>query len=238
MDEFELVAEPREDIGKGASRRLRRDGKLPGIIYGTNKDASMVTFNHNDLMHHLEQEAFYSRVLTLKIGKKKEKVVLKDLQRHPYKAILLHIDLQRIDEEQKLSMKIPLHFINEDKCAGVKQDGGVISHVVTELEIVCLPKDLPEYLEVDMLEVALNQSIHLSDIELPEGVQVASLLHGGDDTQPIASVQIPKVIAIEEEEGVDIEEGAEEGAEEGVEESGEDVGESDNDDTASQDNES
>ena len=179
MNEFELVAEPREDIGKGASRRLRRDGKLPGIIYGTNKDASMVTFNHNDLMHHLEQEAFYSRVLTLKIGKKKEKVVLKDLQRHPYKAILLHIDLQRIDEEQKLSMKIPLHFINEDKCAGVKQDGGVISHVVTELEIVCLPKDLPEYLEVDMLEVALNQSIHLSDIELPEGVQVASLLHGG-----------------------------------------------------------
>ena len=238
MNEFELVAEPREDIGKGASRRLRRDGKLPGIIYGTNKDASMVTFNHNDLMHHLEQEAFYSRVLTLKIGKKKEKVVLKDLQRHPYKAILLHIDLQRIDEEQKLSMKIPLHFINEDKCAGVKQDGGVISHVVTELEIVCLPKDLPEYLEVDMLEVALNQSIHLSDIELPEGVQVASLLHGGDDTQPIAAVQIPKVIAIEEEEGVDIEEGAEEGAEEGVEESGEDVGESGKDDTASQDNES
>ncbi|MFL2555361.1 MAG: 50S ribosomal protein L25/general stress protein Ctc [Gammaproteobacteria bacterium] len=198
MNEFELIAEPREDIGKGASRRLRRDGKLPGIVYGTNKDASMIVFNHNEVMHHLEQEAFYSRVLTLKIGKNKEKVVLKDLQRHPFKSTLLHIDLQRVDEEQTLTMKIPLHFINEDKCVGVKQDGGVISHVITEVEIACLPKDLPEYIEVDMLEIVLNQTIHLSDIQLPDGVQISSLLHGGDDTQPVASVHIPKVSAADE----------------------------------------
>ena len=152
MNEFELIAEPRDDVGKGASRRLRRDGKIPGIVYGTDKNVNMIMFNHNEIMHHLEHEAFYSRVLTLKIGKTTEKVVLKDLQRHPYKSSLLHIDLQRVDEEQTLTMRVPLHFLNEDKCLGVKQDGGVISHLMTEIEIVCLPKDLPEFLDVDTLK--------------------------------------------------------------------------------------
>ena len=198
MNEFELIAEPRSDVGKGASRRLRRDGKLPGIVYGTDKIASMVMFNHNEIMHHLEQESFYSRVLTLKIGKIKEKVVLKDLQRHPYKRSLLHIDLQRVDEEQTLIMRVPLHFIDEEKCLGVKQDGGVISHLMTEIEIVCLPKDLPEFIDVDMLEVGINETLHLTDIKLPEGVQINSLLHGGDDAQPVVSVHIPKVSAADE----------------------------------------
>jgi large subunit ribosomal protein L25 len=216
MNQFELVAEKREDVGKGASRRLRRDGKLPGIVYGTDKEATMLTFAHHEVMHQLEQEAFYSHILTLKIGKDaKEKVVLKDLQRHPFKRSLLHIDLQRINENEALTMRIPLHYVNEDKCAGVKE-GGVVSHLVTELDIVCLPKDLPEYIEVDVLEVNLNETIHLSDLKLPEGVQFYSLLHGGDDAQPVATVHLPKVAEVEEEglEGAEGVEGVE--GEEGV----------------------
>ena len=236
MNEFELIAEPRNDIGKGASRRLRRDGKLPGIVYGTEKNASMIMFNHTEIMHHLEHEAFYSRVLTLKIGKTKEKVVLKDLQRHPYKRSVLHIDLQRVDEEQALTMRIPLHFMNEEKCLGVKQDGGVISHLMTEVEIVCLPKDLPEFLDVDMLDVGINETLHLSDIKLPEGVQIYSLLHGRDDTQPVVSVHIPKVSAADE--AAEAAEAAEAVESEVAEESSETSDPSSKEEAESQDSES
>ncbi len=198
MNEFELVAEVRTDAGKGASRRLRRDGKLPGIVYGTGKEAAMIALQHNVVMHHLEHEAFYSHILTLKIGNDAEKVVLKDLQRHPYKRSLLHIDLLRVDANERLTMRIPLHYMNEEKCTGVKNEGGVISHLMTDIDIVCLPKDLPEYIEVDMLDVALNETLHLSDLKLPEGVQIHSLLHGGDDSQPIVSVHAPKVTVVDD----------------------------------------
>ena len=200
METFELNAEKREDVGKGASRRLRRDGKLPGIVYGTDKEPMMITLPHNDVMHHLEHEAFYSHILTLNVGKDKEKVVLKDLQRHPYKRLLLHIDLLRVNENEALTMRVPLHFINEDKAAGVKQGGGIVSHTLTELDIVCLPKDLPEYIEVDMLEVELDQTVHLSDLVLPEGVQIYSLLHGGDDSLSVAAIHAPKGSAADEAE--------------------------------------
>lgn len=199
MNEFELVAEKREDAGKGASRRLRHAGKLPGIVYGTDKDVTMLTFTHSEVMHKLENEAFYSKILTLKIGKDSEKVVLKDLQRHPYKVQLMHIDLLRINENEALTMRVPLHFINEDIAVGVKEGGGVISHLLTELDIVCLPKDLPEYIEVDMAEVALDETVHLSHLVLPEGVQLHSLLHGGDDTLSVASIHTPKGKAEEDE---------------------------------------
>lgn len=210
MNQFELVAEKRENVGKGASRRLRRDGKLPGIVYGTDKEATMITLGHSEVMHHLEHEAFYSHILTLKLGKDSEKVVLKDLQRHPFKRSLLHIDLQRINEKEALTMRIPLHYVNEEKCVGVKQGGGVVSHLLTEIDIVCLPKDLPEYLEVDMLEVNLNETVHLSDLKLPKGVQFYSLLHGGDETQPVASVHLPKGSAADEAEDAAAEAAAEE----------------------------
>jgi large subunit ribosomal protein L25 len=210
MNQFELVAEKREDVGKGASRRLRNAGKLPGIVYGTNKDVTMLTLAHNEVMHQLENEAFYSKILTLKIGKDSEKVVLKDLQRHPYKVQLMHIDLLRINENEALTMRVPLHFINEDKALGVKEHGGVISHLLTELDIVCLPKDLPEYIEVDMEKVDLDETVHLSHLVLPEGVQLHSLLHGGDDTLSVASIHMPKGKTEEEEE-----EGAEVAAEGG-----------------------
>ena len=219
MNEFELVAEARTDVGKGASRRLRRDGKLPGIVYGTGKEASMITLQHNTVMHNLEHEAFYSQILSLKTGSETESVVLKDLQRHPYKRTLLHIDLLRVDANETLTMRIPLHYINEEKCTGVKNEGGIISHLMTDIDIVCLPKDLPEYIEVDMLEVALNDTLHLSDLKLPEGVEIHALLHGGDDSQPVASVNAPKVVASDEaEDAAAAAEEAAEGAEAAPEE--------------------
>jgi large subunit ribosomal protein L25 len=206
MESFELNAETRQDVGKGASRRLRRDGKLPGVIYGSNKDAESITLRHDDVIHQLENEAFYSHILTLNVDKKPEKVVLKDLQRHPYKPSVMHIDFQRISDTEKLTMRVPLHFVNEEKCVGVKTGGGVISHIMTELEISCFPKNLPEYIEVDMLEIDVGEAIHLGDIQLPEGVEIYALLHGGDAAQSVASVQIPRVVE-EEDEAVESEEG-------------------------------
>ena len=203
METFEIIAELREDMGKGASRRLRREGKVPGVVYGAKKDAASIMVKQNEMFHHLENEAFYSHILTLQVGKAKERVVLKDLQRHPYKPVVLHLDLLRVDENETLTMRVPLHFINEDTCIGVKQDGGVVSHVMTDLEIVCLPKDLPEYIEVDVAEVNVGEGIHLSDLKLPEGTEIAALLHGGDAAQIVATVHIPKVIVEVEDEIVD-----------------------------------
>ncbi len=219
MNQFELVAEKREDVGKGASRRLRRDGKLPGIVYGTDKEPVMITLPHNDVMHNLEHEAFYSQILTLNVGKEKEKVVLKDLQRHPYKRLLLHIDLLRVNENEALTMRIPLHFINEEKAVGVKQGGGVVSHTMTEVDIVCLPKDLPEYIEVDMLEVELDQTVHLSDLVLPEGVQLYATLHGGDDSLSVAAIHAPKASAADDDEDAAVEAAAEAEGEEAKDDS-------------------
>ena len=214
METFEIIAEPREDMGKGASRRLRREGKVPGIVYGANKDAASIMVKQNEIYHHLENEAFYSHILTLQVGKAKEKVVLKDLQRHPYKPVVLHLDLLRVDENETLTMRVPLHFLNEDICIGVKEGGGVVSHVITDLEIICLPKDLPEYIEVDMAEINLGEGIHLTDLKLPEGSEIAALLHGGDAAQIVATVHIPKVIVeIEDELEAEAGEEGEEGEE-------------------------
>lgn len=210
METFELYAEKREDVGKGASRRLRRLGKLPCIVYGAGKKPEMIVLEHNKVMHNLENEAFYSHILVLKIGKTKEKVVLKDLQRHPYKHILLHMDLLRIKENEKINMRVPLHFLNEDKCHGVKTDGSVISHFISELEIVCFPKDLPEYIEIDMLELKTGEAVRLTDISTPEGVQIQSLVQGIDESsldenKIVASVHQPKTLSSKEDEVVETE---------------------------------
>ena len=205
MNQFEIIAEPRDDVGKGASRRLRRAGKLPGVVYGSDRGVTAITLDQDDFMHKIEHEAFYSHILTLRIGKDMEKVVLKDLQRHPFKRQLLHIDLQRINENEMLTMRIPLHFTNESKCPGIKTGGGVASHVMTEIEIRCLPKDLPEFIEVDMSEVILGETIHLVDLRLPEGVENYALLHGGDPSQSIVTVHLPRVEKEEVEEEVPVE---------------------------------
>ncbi len=173
LSTFEIEAEPRTDAGKGASRRLRRTHRVPGIVYGGGKEPAMISLAHNELFHHLENEAFYSHVLTLKVGERAvERVVLKDLQRHPAKPILLHVDFQRVAEGEKLRMLVPLHFVNEAASPGI-QRGGQVSHALTEVEILCYPKDLPEYIDVDVSGLGIGDSLHLSDLVLPEGVELA-----------------------------------------------------------------
>ncbi len=196
MKTFELNAVRRTDKGKGASRRLRRTGYIPAIIYGVGKESISLTISHNELLKNLEHEAFYSQILTINIDNQSEKVVLKDLQRHPYRPVIMHLDLQRISDTKKLQMRIPLHFIHEDQCPGVKQDGGIISHHAAEIEIRCFPKDLPEFIEVDLQEVELNKILHLSDLVLPEGVELV----GKALDVPIVSVHLARGTSADEEE--------------------------------------
>jgi len=191
---FELNAEIRQDKGKGASRRLRRDNKIPGVLYGGGQDAVSLTLQHNTLVHNLENEAFYSHILTVNVDGKAEKAVLKDLQRHPYKPTLIHVDLLRVNENEKLRMHVPIHFIGEDVSAGVKA-GGAISHLANDVEILCLPKDLPEFIEADMTDVGLDETLHLSDLKLPAGVELVALTHGDDHDLSVAAIHMPKVVA-------------------------------------------
>ncbi|MCK5717342.1 MAG: 50S ribosomal protein L25/general stress protein Ctc [Thiomargarita sp.] len=201
MENFEIIAQTRTDVGKGASRRLRLSGFIPAIIYGLGKDPASLTIKHNDVQKHLEHEGFYSHILSVTIDGKTEKVVLKDLQRHPYKPVILHLDLLRVSDTQKIQLRIPLHFMNEENCVGVKQGGGVISHHLNEIEISCLPKDLPEFIEMDTQNVQLNDIIHLSDIVLPENVELVDLMHGTDTTHnlPVISVHLAKGDKADEE---------------------------------------
>lgn len=199
MEQYVLNAESRNERGKGANRRLRRAGKLPGIVYGADQEARSILLDHALLLRQSENEAFFSRILTINMDGKSEKVVLKDLQRHPYKPVLMHIDFQRINENEELTMRVPIHFTNEDRCVGVKTGGGVVSHILSELEISCLPKDLPEYIEIDLSELNVGDTVHLGDIKLPAGVTIYALKHGGDVSQPVVSVHIPKAIEVEEE---------------------------------------
>ena len=196
--DFTLNAKGREDTGKGASRRLRRlAGEVPAIIYGGKKQPEQVSLAHKDVIKALENEGFFSQVISLDVDGKAEDVVIKDIQRHPAKAIVLHMDFLRVSKTTKLTTRIPLHFINEDVCVGVKMGGGLIAHSMTELEIQCLPQDLPEYLDVDMAEVEIGQTVHISDIKLPAGVESVALSYGEDHDLPVATVNKPK--AVEEE---------------------------------------
>jgi large subunit ribosomal protein L25 len=172
---FELVAEFRETHGKGASRRLRHEGKVPAILYGGHLDARALTVSHQKLALMLENERFYSTILSLKVGEQTQAAILKDVQRHPYKNAILHIDFQRVEENEKIRISIPLHFKNAAVSPGVKQQGGIVSHMRTEVEVSCLPKDLPEFVEVDLSGLSLNESIHLSQLKIPEGVHLVDL---------------------------------------------------------------
>lgn len=189
---FELQATVRNDAGKGASRRLRREGKVPAILYGAGDAPLMLSLEHNPVMHSLENEAFYSHILNVNFGGKTVRAVLKDLQRHPYKPVIMHLDLQRVSEREKLRMNIPLHFLGEENAPSVKQLGGVVSHLVSEVEISCLPKDLPEYIEVDVSTLGLNETLHLSNLKLPAGVELVALTHGSDHDLPVVSIHLPR----------------------------------------------
>lgn len=192
-DAFELEAEARDNVGKGSSRRLRRlENKVPAIVYGGGSDPVKISLDHDDLWHHLENEAFFSHIITLKIDSKPEDVLLKDLQRHPAKNRVMHADFLRVNKNEAIVVNVPLHFINEESCIGVKMQGGRISHQATDIEVRCLPGDLPEYIEVDMQEIETGQVVHLSDVKLPEGVESVALSHGSEHDLAIANVAAPK----------------------------------------------
>jgi large subunit ribosomal protein L25 len=192
-NEFELIAKSRTDLGKGASRRLRRlADEIPAIIYGSGKDAVSITIPHKDIMKAVSNEAFFSHIISMSVDGKKEQVVIKDLQRHPAKPRIMHADFLRVSAKQAIHVKVPVHFLNEDKCKGVKLGGGSIIKSMTEIEIVCLPKDLPEFLEVDMTNLGVGETIHISGIAFPEGVSSVDLAHGHDSDNAIVTVQPPR----------------------------------------------
>jgi large subunit ribosomal protein L25 len=201
MVDFAINAVVRDDMGKGASRRLRRlASQIPAIIYGGKKDPQNISLLHNDMVQALANEAFYSHIITVNIeGVGSEEVILKDVQRHPAKPTLLHVDFQRVDRTQKLHTKVPLHFINEERAKGVKA-GGIVAHSITELDIQCLPQDLPEFIEVDLADVELGGIVHISDITLPAGVESVDLSHGADHDLPVASIIKPRGMTEEETE--------------------------------------
>jgi len=200
-DQFEVIAEVREDMGKGSSRRLRRlADKVPAIIYGGGKDPQSLTLVRKDIEKCLENEAFYSHVLTVKVGAEAQKAILKDLQRHPAKDTVMHADFLRVDDKVAIKVNVPIHFLNEKACHGVKIEGGIIQHQETDIEVQCLPGDIPEYIEVDMLNVKTGEIVHLSEIALPEGVISMALALGEDHDLAIASVIAPKGLTEAEEE--------------------------------------
>ncbi len=198
---FEFVAESRDLLGKTAARASRRGGNVPAVVYGGEVAPQSIVLDHNDVSKHLEHEAVYSHVLDLKVDGKSEKVILKGLQRHPARAQILHMDFLRIDENQELKVHVPLHFINEDTCAGVKA-GGVVTHAMVDVEVSCLPAMLPEFIEVDLAALDIGQSVHLSDLILPEGVVIPVLAQGDDHDHPVAQAMKTKVKAEVEDEVV------------------------------------
>ena len=212
MDEFTLVAESRGDMGKGASRRLRKSEMVPAIVYGAKKAALSIQLKHSDVLKSSSQESFYSQILDLSIDGKVERVVLKDMQRHPYKPFVMHMDFQRVDESAALTIRIPVHFLNEEDCIGVKQEGGVIARLMTEIEITCLPKDLPEFIEVDVANLSVGDAVHLADLVLPDGVEITSMTSGGDGAAAIVQVAMPRMVEEEEEPDSEEVEGADESA--------------------------
>ena len=216
-DKFDLIAELREDQGKGASRRLRHQGKVPAIIYGAGRPPRALAFDQNKVLQQLENESFYSSVLNIKVNDKSQAAILKDLQRHPARHMIMHMDFQRIVDDVEIRMNVPLHFIGEDVAPGVKAGGGSVSRLLNDVEVSCLPKYLPEYLDVDISELELDEMLNLSEIKLPEGVEIPQLAPGIDNDQPMVSIHVIKEIVIEDEEEIVEGEVAEEGEEEGEE---------------------
>ncbi|WMN59439.1 50S ribosomal protein L25/general stress protein Ctc [Pseudoalteromonas xiamenensis] len=192
---YTLNAEVRAELGTGASRRLRNAEKVPAILYGAEKEALALTLDHNKVIKAQEDEGFYSHILTLNIGGESVEAILKDIQRHPYKPKVTHLDFQRVDPSHKIHTKVPVHFLNEEKAT---KGGNTVAHHVTEIEIVCLPKNLPEFVEVDLAGIEVGQTIHLTDVKLPAGVVSVELAKGADHDQAVVTLNAPKGGASEE----------------------------------------
>ena len=228
MEAFELNAEKRTAKGRAENRRLRRNGRVPAIIYGGNGEPVMLTLEHNDLDHHLDNEAFFSHIIKIHVdGGSTEEVVLRDLQRHPAKPFIEHADFLRIVAGEALRMSVPLHFVGEEECPGVADEDGVVQHNMNDIEIECLPRNLPEYIEVDCSKLHLHDSVHLSELVLPEGVQIVELMGDEEDQtdRTVVSVQVPRAaIELEAEEEAEAEAAAAEVAEAEDAEDGESEG--------------
>jgi large subunit ribosomal protein L25 len=194
---IEFTAFPRTLQGTGASRRLRGGGKVPGIVYGADKAALPIELDHHALYRHLKLESFHASILEMTLEGDKQQVLLRDVQMHPFKQIVLHVDFLRVDKNRKIHMKVPLHFINAEICPGVKLGGGVVNHVMNEVDIRCLPDDLPEYIEVNLEKLELGHSMHINEVPLPQGVEIVSRLN--KENPAIVTVQVPKAIVVEEE---------------------------------------
>ncbi|QDQ26440.1 50S ribosomal protein L25/general stress protein Ctc [Chitinimonas arctica] len=193
---IEVIASQRVEQGTGASRRLRRDGKVPGVVYGADQAPVAVTLDHNNLYHAMQHEGFHASILNLKIDGKAEPVLLRDAQYHPWKQIVMHVDFQRVNPNEKIHIKVPFHFINADVAPGVKTGGGIVSHVMTDADVSCLPGKLPEFIEVDLKNLEAGHSIHLGDLTLPEGVEFVALKHG--DNATVATILSVRGAASEE----------------------------------------
>jgi large subunit ribosomal protein L25 len=194
---FELEFQARESTGKAHNRRLRREGRVPGVLYGAGRDARPISLDWNTLMHQMEREAFYTSSLSLKEGKNTQPVIVKDVQRHPIKPQILHIDFQRILEDEEITLNVPIHFLGEEQSKGVKLQGGEIQHLMTEIEVSCLPKDLPEFIELDVTGLELNEVLHLLDVTVPEGVTFTELAH--ERNPAVVAINPPRREEIEEE---------------------------------------
>lgn len=198
-NDFQLNAELRTDMGKGASRRLRREHKVPAIIYGGGHAPSSLTLPHKDVAKSLENEAFYSHILTINVAGKPQTAVLKAVQRHPYKPFIMHMDFQRVTETDNIHMHVPLHFKGEDIAPGVKLRGGIVNHLMNNVEVHCLAKDLPEFIEVDVSPLNVGESLHLSDLNLPNGVEIPGLEAGSEHDLPVVAIVLPRA-AVESDE--------------------------------------
>lgn len=220
---FEIEAEVRQGSGRSESRKLRRQGRVPAIIYGGGSDPSSITLDRNNLGNQMALEAFYTSILNLKVDKKVQPVVVKEVQRHPAKSVVMHLDFQRVVEDEELTLTVQIHFTGEQAAIGVKEQGGVIEHTLTDVEISCLPANLPEFLELDVSALQLNEILHLSDIKYPEGVTSTQLAHGHDS--PVVAINPPRR---EEEESTEDEVAT---AAEGAEAADADDGESKDDES-------
>jgi large subunit ribosomal protein L25 len=193
---IEVVAQTRKVQGRGASRRLRHAGKVPGIVYGGKTEPVNIELDQNSLFHQLRDEKFHASILTLSLDGAKQQVLLRAVNMHPWKAEVQHIDFQRVSADHKIHMKVPLHFVNAEKSPAIKEQGGLITHVLNDIEIRCLPADLPEFVAVDLSNISIGHSIHVRDLSLPKGVELAL---GGNENPTVASAQIPKAAIAEEE---------------------------------------
>jgi len=188
---FELSAEPRNDQGKGASRRLRHSGKVPAILYGAHAEPARLALEHHKLLALVSDEKFYSSIISISVGAQKQPVIVKDVQMHPARNAVVHVDLQRVLENEKIRLHVPIHFKGEAAAPGVKSQGGVVSHHMADMEVVCLPKDLPEYIELDLSAMNLNDSLYLNEVKVPAGVTISALAHGANP--PVVSIHAPRV---------------------------------------------